>query len=123
MSKKILILIQTLFFFGSLGKVYAENFNVNVYEHGRPVGTMTIPAQQYIGMADKMKGTGMTFQIQPRPDAAERQAAAQQRMDEWKKQNEQRHNAALAQQEKWKQDFERRHAAAQNGFDAWKAAR
>ncbi len=123
MSKKLVIIIQTLFLIGSIGTAYAGDMTVDVYEYGQHKGTMTMPANRYQDLANGMRGTGVTVRPQPLPNAAERQQAAQRRMDEWKRQNEQRHQAAMAQQEEWKKQFERRHAAAQNGFDAWKAAR
>ncbi len=123
MSKKVAILIQTALLFVTLGKAYAQNMTVDVYEYGRHAGTMTIPANQYQNVANRMRGTGVNVRPQPRPDAAERQQAAERKMAEWQRQAELRRKAALAQQERWNQDFARRHAAAQRGFKAWQAAR
>jgi hypothetical protein len=117
MSKKLFTLIQVLVLLGCIGRAYAENTTVDIYENGQNVGTMTIPAEQYPNLVNRMNGTGVTVRRQtpvPNPnDAAARRAAAQARMDQWNREFEQRHTAAQAQQDRWNQEFDRRHAAAQ----------
>lgn len=120
MSKKLITLISTLFLLGNIGITYAGDMTVDVYENGNNVGTMTIPDHQFPNVVDRMRGTGVTLRPQPRPDAAERQQAAQRRMDEWNRQAEQRRIAAQAQQEQWKRQFEERHTAAVQRVEEWK---
>jgi hypothetical protein len=118
MSKKLLTLIQTITLLGTLGTAYAGDITVDVYEYGNPVGTMTLPASQYPNLVDRMNGTGVTVRRQDN-DAKARHDAAQRRVDEWNKQDDQRRAAAQAQQEQWNKQYEDRHAAAQRRVDEW----
>lgn len=123
MSKKLFVLIQALLVLGTVGTAYAGNMTVDIYEHGQHKGTMNIPEGRYQDVANRMRGTGVTVRPQPRPDAAARQKAAEDRMAQWQLNAEQRRAAALRQQARWNQDFQRRHVAAQRGFQAWQMAR
>jgi hypothetical protein len=120
MSKKLMTLISTLLVVGSLGSAYAGDMTLDVYQNGVNVGTMTVPASEYPNVVGRMNGTNVTVRPQPRPDAAARQKAAQDRMNEWKKQDEQRHAAAVAQQDQWNKQFAERQAAAQQRMEDWK---
>jgi len=100
MSKKLITLISTLILFGSIGSAFAGDMTLDVFQNGVNVGTMTIPASQYPNVVNRMNGTNVTVRPQPRPDAAARQKAAQDRMNEWNKQFADRQKAAQAQQQK-----------------------
>src|SRR5262245_12634792 len=117
MSKKLMILAQILALLSVAGTARAENVTYNVYENGRHVGTMTIPGQRYPQVVERMRGTGVTFQ---RPVNADRRAAAEARMDEWRRQDEARRAAALEKQRQWEKQYEERHAAAERRVDEWK---
>ncbi|MCC6272573.1 MAG: hypothetical protein IT572_03815 [Deltaproteobacteria bacterium] len=142
MSKRLFTLIQALLVFGAAGQVYAKNTTYEVYEHGRYVGTTSMPADRYSGMAGRLNATGLTLRPKVDPAAvAARREAAERQQEQWKRENEQRRIAAQQKQEQWKRDaeqrrraaqlqhqqfkdnFARRHAAAQQGFRAWQMAR
>jgi len=119
MSKKLLLLVQTLLLFVTVSRAYARDMTVDIYQNGSNVGTMTIPEGQYSHLVDRMKGSNITVRPQPRPDADARRKAAEAQQERWKKQFEDRRVAAQAQQEKWKQQFEERHTAAQARQAQW----
>src|SRR4029434_10082036 len=119
MSKRLFTLLQTAVLLGSLTPAFAQNVTADVYEYGRPVGTATYPARQYPNAVGRMNGTGVTLMRQTPPNMAERQAAAQRRVDDWNKQDDVRRANAQAQQDKWRNQFDERQAAAQRRVEDW----
>ena len=119
MSKKLITLISTLLLVGSIGSAFAGDRTYDVYQNGKNIGTMSFPANRYPSVANRVNGTGISVRPQPLPDAAARQQAAQDRMNEWKKQDDQRRAAAQAQQDQWNKQYEARHNAAVEKQNMW----
>lgn len=121
MSKKIITLIQAFLVFGVAGQAFAKNQTYEVYENGRYVGTTSMPADRYAGMAGRLNATGLRLRAKVDPaDALARRQAAERRQEQWKRENEQRRIAAQQKQEQWKRDAEQRRRAAERKQEQWK---